>query len=152
MRTMNKYFLYLRISLLAMLPVLIFSMSSCSDEDSDDSGNVAFTAKLTGQQEVPPNPSNAMGDATLTYNEATRTFNLVLTHNVTNASAAHIHKGEPGVAGPPVFPLNTASPVNFSSAPLDSAQRADLFAGRYFVNVHSPSYPEGEIRGQLVKK
>lgn len=153
MRTMNKYFLYLRISLLAMLPVLMFSLNSCSDEDDDDdNGNVVFTAKLSGQQEVPPNPSAANGDATLTFNEVTRTFTLVVTHNVPNASAAHIHRGEPGVAGPPVFPLNPASPINYSSAPLDSTQRADLYAGRYFVNIHSPLYPEGEVRGQLVRK
>jgi hypothetical protein len=138
--------------MLALVPALFFSMNSCSDSDDGEDGNVVFTANLSGQQEVPPNSSTAKGDATLTFNEITRTFNLVVTHNVTNPNAAHIHKGEPGVSGPPVFPLNPASPINYTSATLDSTQRADLFGGKYYVNVHTPEFPAGIIRGQLVRK
>ena len=38
------------------------------------------------------------------------------------------------------------------STTLTPEQMADLLAGRWYVNVHTPSNPPGELRGQVVKK
>jgi CHRD domain. len=74
------------------------------------------------------------------------------TTNVVNATLAHIHDGNIGVAGPVVVPLQQSSagiwtvPAN---SVLTDAQIARLQAGGYYVNVHTALNPAGEIRGQL---
>ena len=35
--------------------------------------------------------------------------------------------------------------------PHDARRAKDLFAGRYYVNVHTTKNPAGEIRGQITK-
>ena len=35
---------------------------------------------------------------------------------------------------------------------INPSQEADLMANKYYINVSSDAYPEGEIRGQLLKK
>jgi hypothetical protein len=114
------------------------------------SAQTTFRANLDGFQETPPIPGTTAGGfalftlnpaGTLTYD--VRTFGL-------SATAAHIHKGAPGVAGGIIFPL-TGGPVNFSgtTAVLTAAQLTDLRTGQYYVNVHTAAFPAGEIRGQL---
>lgn len=140
--------------MLAILAGLMISFSSCEDDD-DNKGNdeVVFRATLSGASEVPPNMSAATGDATLTFNESTNTFSIVVNYTGVDATGAHIHKGAPTESGGVVFPFNQlASPINYTSSPLDSAQKADLFANMYYVNIHSAAYPGGEIRGQLIKE
>jgi hypothetical protein len=34
---------------------------------------------------------------------------------------------------------------------LTDAQANDLMAGLYYVNIHTDTYPNGELRGQVVK-
>jgi len=60
----------------------------------------------------------------------------------------------PGVAGPVVIPLNaviglTGGPVNSAFVILTPAEEADLFFGRWYVNIQTAEFPEGEIRGQI---
>jgi len=70
--------------------------------------------------------------------------------------AAHIHRGQPGVAGPVVqplvFPAGNENGVigtgTFTNPALLAAIRAD--PGNYYVNVHTaPNCPGGVIRGQF---
>ncbi len=71
-------------------------------------------------------------------------------------SAAHIHIGPPGVAGPVVQPLSgvagneqgVIATGSFTNPALLAALRAN--PGNYYVNVHTtPNCPGGVIRGQL---
>ncbi|WP_309092213.1 CHRD domain-containing protein, partial [Phenylobacterium sp.] len=71
------------------------------------------------------------------------------------ATAAHIHKGGPEEAGPPVVPLKTpdASGKASGCATVDKAVIQDIQqnpAG-YYVNVHNAEFPPGAVRGQLSK-
>jgi CHRD domain-containing protein len=67
-----------------------------------------------------------------------------------NAIAAHIHVAARGVAGPVVVPFCSpcTSPVsgtsNITPAVLEAIQN-----DRAYVNVHTPTNPGGEIRGQV---
>lgn len=116
--------------------------------------NVIFKATLNGASETPPNNSKGSGTATLTYNTQTKTFNIVVTYSGVTATGAHIHKGAKGASGDVVFPfpMPVTSPIKYTSAPLDAQQQADLYAGLYYINIHSNAFPAGEIRGQLIKQ
>jgi hypothetical protein len=75
------------------------------------------------------------------------------TMNVANATSAHIHDGDVGVAGPIVVPLIQSTPGTWTvpaNTVLTDAQIARLQAGGYYVNVHTTLNAAGEIRGQLV--
>ena len=74
--------------------------------------------------------------------------------DIAPATAAHIHVGELGVAGPVVVGLIAPSD-GFSSACV-SVDRDLIKAIRqdpenYYVNVHNAEFPPGALRGQLSK-
>ena len=90
----------------APVPALIDGGPTATPTCSPD----AFTATLTGSQEVPPNNSSGIGSATVTLNrnpaQSTITVNLAFSGLSGNATAAHIHApAPPGVTGPIVIPL-----------------------------------------------
>lgn len=110
----------------------------------------AFGAVLQGRQEEPPRPTAATGAGIFSYHYPSRTLAYRVEHSVAGASAAHIHgPALPGVNAGIVegFP-GPASPIAGAAA-LTAEEEQDLFNGLYYVNVHSPTYPGGEIRGQL---
>jgi hypothetical protein len=140
----------LRIYQILMMAALLFIAVSCKDDDDTDP-TIEFAATLSGANEVPPNASTATGSATLTFNENTKMFTVIVTFTGLTPSAAHIHLGAAGTPGNVVFgfPPPIATPINYTSVPLDAAQEADLKAGLYYVNIHTTAYQGGEIRGQL---
>lgn len=117
-----------------------------------------FQALLFGENEVPPNGSPAFGVSLLVYNLGTNQFEL--STGFVGLSAApiggHIHRAPPGVNGPIIFNFTSAlPPAPFgSTVPLNGTLSADdevnLFAGNLYVNLHTPLFPAGEIRGQLL--
>jgi len=68
------------------------------------------------------------------------------------ATAAHIHMGAVGKAGPVVLPLcgPCTSPVK-GNVRISAAVIKAIRKGAAYVNVHTAKYPNGEIRGQLSK-
>jgi hypothetical protein len=140
---------FLAVSLAALMGTLF--IAGC-DEDDDPGNNIkTYTAQMDGTQEVPANESTASGDVTATLNTETKILTLSITYTGMTATAAHIHKGDVGVSGDAVIPINTTltSPISFTTVALTAQQEADLNAGLYYVNLHSVAYPDGEIRGQL---
>jgi hypothetical protein len=141
----------------ALIPIIAITISSCSKSSimgpSNSNATVAFTSSLSGANETPANGSAATGTASFSYNTTTYILSGTVNFSGISATDAHIHKGAVGVAGGVVFPLGSStitSPISFTSAPLDATQRADLLANLYYVNIHSTSFPNGEIRGQLI--
>jgi hypothetical protein len=135
---------------------LLSSIVSCNDDDDPKptpDPNVTYNATLNGASESTPNASTATGVATLTFNTTTKIFTIAVTHTIAAPTAGHIHKGVIGVSGDPVFPFaSVISPINYTSIALSTSQEADLNAGLYYVNIHTATYPGGEIRGQLIKQ
>ncbi len=114
---------------------------------------ITFKAVLSSANEVPVNASSATGTATLIFNSTTKIFTVTVTYTGLTAVAGHIHKAAAGISGPVIFPFSgLTSPITYTSAALDASQEADLNATLYYVNLHSSSYPGGEIRGQLIKQ
>ena len=139
---------------LLAISTILFGISSCDkDDDTPPDPNVTFKATLTGAQEVPANASTATGDATLTFNTNTKIFTLTVTHSIASPTNGHIHKAAVGVSGGVIFPFASfTSPISYTSPALDATQEADLNAGLYYVNIHTSAFPNGEIRGQLIKQ
>jgi hypothetical protein len=76
----------------------------------------------------------------------------VTVHDLTGpAIFAHIHAGAVGVAGLPVFTLTKVSDTAFQgeTEPLTTEQVTTLFAGGFYVNVHTEANISGEVRGQI---
>lgn len=112
---------------------------------------------LTGQNEVPVNPSPATGTLTGTYDDATNllSFNIMFNGLVAPVTAAHFHgPADPGTNGPVQIPL-VGFPVGVpfgsysNTVPLTLEQEADLLCGLWYVNIHTAAFPGGEIRSQL---
>jgi hypothetical protein len=71
------------------------------------------------------------------------------------ATLAHVHRGVPGVRGPVAFDLAVTSDTRGSvtgTVPLTSAQAGDLRKGWYYVQIHSKTNADGQVRGWLLKK
>jgi hypothetical protein len=136
--------------------LLVSGIFACKkDDDNDNNSNpgpsyINFYSNLKGSSEVPPNSSAATGTATGSFNQSTKVLTVTVTYSGMGVTAGHIHNGSVGVDGPVVFPFtSTASPITFTSTPLNATQEADLMANRYYINLHSLAYTDGEIRGQL---
>jgi CHRD domain-containing protein len=118
------------------------------------SGGRAFTVALTGDVETPAGDPVGTGTATVHLRAGQgQICYQIAAKNLPAAVAAHIHKGDSGVAGPVVIPLKTPDADGNSSGcaaaarPLVRAILGD--AGSYYVNVHTAEFPAGAIRGQL---
>ncbi|MBA3601278.1 MAG: CHRD domain-containing protein [Acidobacteria bacterium] len=116
-----------------------------------------FVATLDGLQEVPANTSAATGTGIVVLNEGE---NLIYASNFyfnlgSAQTAAHIHGASlPGVNASILFPLplvpgGAASASLFAFFNITPAQVASLKAGQFYFNVHSATFPGGEIRGQI---
>jgi hypothetical protein len=116
-------------------------------------GVIAGLAALDGPQEG--NASTAIGRGTIVFDSATRGILICYaTHNVSGTTVAHIHTGAPGVPGPAdVVTLTQGTNVYFASpmtlTTLSAQSVTDLNAGNTYFNVHSGTFPLGEIRGQI---
>ena len=122
-------------------------------------GEALYTAALSGAEEVPPRPTTATGHLAVILNSHQDKFRASGSFQGLSSpsTAAHIHTGVPGVNGPIRFPLGltpmgalmgTLSGLSAVSA----ADVAALDAGELYVNVHSQTFPAGEIRGQLIRR
>jgi hypothetical protein len=114
-----------------------------------------FTAILTGAAEVPgPGDPDGIGFAAIAIFEAENTICYKLkVFGIEPATAAHIHAGPAGVAGPVVVPLVPPN-VNGQSRACTTASPDVISAilqdpSAYYVNVHNAPYPAGALRGQL---
>lgn len=114
-----------------------------------------FTFPLSGAQEVPPVSTTASGDGYALISLHDLQLELqVLTSGVADATAAHIHTGAAGENGPILLGLaQDVNNVNRWMAPPATFLTLGIFevlsAGGHYVNVHTPAFPDGEIRGQI---
>lgn len=118
-------------------------------------GEKGYTAKLTGAEEVPgPGDPDGSGSASVTIDSAGKVCVDLKVDAIAPATAAHIHRGAAGVAGPPVVTLQAPS-GGASKGCIDTSAEviAEIKANPagFYVNVHNPEHPPGAIRGQLTQ-
>jgi hypothetical protein len=122
-------------------------------ETNSPVGGAIVRFPLEGGQEAPPVASEHSGKCTAVLGAGQKSLVLDCQHDVDDATAAHIHMAEPGVAGPVIFDLvDPASPIQVEvdlTDPENEVVLDALQAGTAYVNVHTPANPGGEIRGQI---
>ena len=118
----------------------------------------AFTAKLSGKDEVPPVNTQATGTTQFQLSSDGKEISYDLTTtNLNGFTMAHVHQGKAGENGPPVAALQMGKGKITSSdlqGPLAGKQISDLVDlmknGGAYANVHTQQNPNGEIRGQIM--
>jgi hypothetical protein len=123
---------------------------------------VTLETELAGSNEV-PGPGDADGAGVASVEVAARSgvlcFSIAVEGIALPGTAAHVHEGAAGVAGPPVVTLEP--PVAFGSGAAGTS--AGCLTGLskkllraivsdpagYYVNVHNSEFPDGALRGQL---
>ncbi len=125
-----------------------------------------FYANLLGSNQVPSIVSTAFGAVQLALSPSnvltvTGSYRGLTGSLATNiAGGAHLHFGLPGANGPVRIQL-TATPADGddsagtfrgedNTVTLTDTQADTLRAGLVYANVHSTTYPGGEIRGQVL--
>lgn len=118
----------------------------------------ALTATLSDAQEVPAaGDPDGRGLATLGVQAREGRLCAVLSTDATGpATAAHVHRGAPGTAGPIVVALPVpAADSGFVSqcVAADKALLADIARNPadFYVNIHTREHPGGAVRGQLAR-
>jgi hypothetical protein len=120
-----------------------------------------FTAKLTGQNEVPPTHTVASGILEMELSpDGTISHYVLNVTNISNVVSTHIHEGTDGTNGPVILTLskgmiNRQGTVysDLFEGPLAGKHLSDLINlinnGMVYVNIDTKQHPQGEIRGQL---
>jgi hypothetical protein len=115
---------------------------------------LTFKADMLGSTEVPATDSAGKGTAELTVDTDAKKVSWTMSVDGLTGEATAAHAHGPASAtekAPPVIDMSGAMMMK-GSADITDAQLADMKAGKYYVNVHTAKFPDGEIRGQLAAK
>ena len=130
---------------LAALAALLVAVSALAAEHT-------YTVSMSGKQETPKGDPDGKGTAKIKI-EATKgelCYRLSWS-GIGTPSAAHIHNGKKGKAGPVVIPLFGGAAKHSGCVKASKSLLAKIVKspGSYYVNVHNAKYPGGALRAQL---
>ena len=113
----------------------------------------SLRANLSGDQEVPgPGAPNSFGTANIFADPANGRLCYRLGYDgINRPSMAHIHRGGPGQTGQPVIDLGIAANGDEGCVGADPAVLHSIadHPEAFYLNLHTPEYPDGAMRGQL---
>jgi hypothetical protein len=138
---------------LAAAGFALLTAAACVDMPPEPPRVTQTGIRLTAAQEVPPNASAGWGNGSITYDRISNQLTWSIAYDSLSAplQSAHFHgPAATGVNAGVMIPINVSFSPLQGSAVLTEAQEADLMAGRLYVNLHTPTYPNGEIRGQVI--
>src|SRR5258708_6858881 len=125
-----------------------------------------FSTTLSAANEVPANTSTATGTATFALSGTTVTYTVTYGGLSGPPSASHMHVGATTASGGVVVPFTIPTGATASGTFSGSFTQADIRAqtnpvintlddllvqiraGNTYTNIHTSTYPGGEIRGQ----
>jgi hypothetical protein len=134
-----------------LLPVAVASVWLVAFGVPSASAGMKF-ANLTGAQEVPgPADPDGSAAAMLTLRPASGQVCVAQRHsNIDAPIAMHIHRGAAGVAGPILVDLTpTLTGSACVTANMTTVRRIDRNPNGYYLNIHTGTFSNGAIRGQL---
>lgn len=163
---MGKRILFTVLSMIVLTTAVVVSIQANNRQ--------VLRARLTGFQEVPSISTTGKGNFEIRINrhEDSADYTLSYTGLEANALAAHIHLGQRGANGgiitflcggaKPACPaspgeitgtivaadIQTVMGQGIDASEFDEFLRA-LRSGNTYVNVHTMTFPGGEIRGQI---
>jgi hypothetical protein len=164
------------VTVVVVLVVLVVGAAAAGGVLAEPNQGHAFGAKLDGYQETPTLSSAGTGTFSLSVN-ATGTelsYRLTFEDLSSTATASHIHLGRPGIAGgvaawlcggggKPACPATGGTvsgtivaadiigPTSQGLATGDfGALLRAIHSNATYVNVHTATFPAGEIRGAIV--
>jgi hypothetical protein len=116
-----------------------------------------ISVTLSGAQEVPANTSTGTATLTGTYNDSSNVLKYTITFSglSANTTAAHFHApAPPGISAGIVyaatgFPTGVTSGTYSDSIVLTAGQEDTLKMGLWYFNIHTTTFTNGEIRGQI---
>jgi len=114
--------------------------------------NKTITVSMSGKSETPKGDPNGKGTAKITLEPSAGKVCFRLTWSgIGTPTAAHIHKGKKGVAGPVVIPFFGGAAKHSGCVKADRSliKKIARSPGGYYVNVHNKTYPGGALRAQL---
>ena len=133
--------------------VFVFLVAGAATASAADHLN-EFTADLSGANEVgEPGPPEGTGSASVVINSDTSEVCFTITFaGIEDPVAAHIHQGGAEVNGDVVVDFDWPNSLGDGCVAGDAAVVAAIVAdpSGYYVNVHTPEFAAGAIRGQLV--
>jgi CHRD domain len=134
------------------------ALAGCAtlEEAAADALNTTYRANLTGAQVVGGGDSDGSANAEVTIedNFDQVCWSVTDVRNIGPVTAAHIHVGARGVNGPPVFTLTKSNEGTWKGCSEGTEWTQDRIEGdpeRFYVNLHTAEYPNGAIRGQLMR-
>ncbi|MER2999390.1 CHRD domain-containing protein [Pontibacter populi] len=154
--------------MLAICIPLLALTAACDDDDDDvipppvEEPDLEFVdIELLGANERPtPVETTGSGSLDAEYDDDTNILSYTVTWTLGNAEdetvAMHFHgPAGPDESAPPVITIDHGDgdyvgSVTAETDPLTAAQEADLKAGLWYINIHSTTYSNGELRGQLI--
>ena len=127
-------------------------------------GTFQFAVTMNGQQQVPPNSTSLDGFGQFTLNGSTFSGGVLVRPSESPVTGVRIHgPAAPGAEANSFYTLATGlwiAPDHITGDPggqgydanliITEAQRAELMAGLWYINVTTEAFPEGEIRGQII--
>ena len=166
----------LRYALAAVIVVSLAGATIALASKGPGKNGTQFHAHMIGYNEVPSLNSPGQGDVALTVTDTSITFTLTYSGLTGPPSMSHIHVGQPGVnggvsvffcggGGKPACPASSSGTVTgtitaanvvgptgqgFAAGNITPVIAA-LRAGFTYANMHTAAFPNGEIRGQIVR-
>ena len=138
----------MKLRTIALAAVVALIAVAAATGASHKGGN-SLHATLTGKAETPKGDRDGSGTAEVKITGKSVCWEIKAT-GVTTLTAAHIHRGGPGIAGPVVVPFGGSYKSKGCTATTAAVAAAiKRSPGAYYVNVHNAKYPAGALRGQL---
>lgn len=143
-----------RLRLLASVPLAV-GVIALAPATAAWAAPTSFTATAKGTSEVGKagNPSaTATGSFTADASAGQFCYTVTAT-GLNDAAAMHIHTGSASVSGPVAIELDAkkiGAGKTCVSAPAALLGQIVANPGGYYFNVHTPAFPAGAVRGQLV--
>jgi len=152
-----------RIPALSGTVVVTLALAFAAAVGATNPGNRAYVAKLSSANEVPALSTGATGTALIKINTQKQELCWLIHAKglSSTATAAHIHAGTARATGGIVVTLSAPSGskknatskgcVKAGSGDLTLAELSQILANPkgFYVNVHTATYGNGEVRGQL---
>ena len=131
-------------------------LAACKKDDqpvAPANNMMTISATIDNKATVPATPSTATGTLTGDYNMTTNVLNYTITYQGMTPTMGHFHYGVPGKKGNVAIGFDdvSKSPIK-GTVTLQPATADSLMAGKLYVNLHSATYKDGEIRGNVTAK